>query len=161
MVKVDDPVVPDRISPQDLENKFKALQGDIQGRVDDKKASIATVAGGAAVVMLLIFFLLGRRSGRRRSAVVEIRRVDVADSLRTSTAVHRPQLRVAPRCHQLEPLDSTGCHACGRPRGLPASQGDPPRSGHGQPVLAGRRRHAGDARGRQVGAAEDAGASRT
>ena len=75
MAKLKDPVVPDKITPQDLENKFKALQGDIQGRVDDKKTSIATVAGGTAVVMMVIFFLLGRRSGRRRSAVVEIRRV--------------------------------------------------------------------------------------
>ena len=75
MAKLKDPVVPDKITPQDLENKFKALQGDIQGRVDDKKTSIATVAGGTVVVMMVIFFLLGRRSGRRRSAVVEIRRV--------------------------------------------------------------------------------------
>jgi hypothetical protein len=75
MAKHTDPVVPDKITPQDLENKFKALQGEIQGRVDEKKTSIATVAGGAAVVMMVIFFLLGRRSGRRRSAVVEIRRV--------------------------------------------------------------------------------------
>ncbi len=75
MAKLNDPVVPDRITPQDLEDKFKALQGEIQGRVDEKKTSIATIAGGTAVVMMLIFFLLGRRSGRRRSAVVEIRRV--------------------------------------------------------------------------------------
>jgi hypothetical protein len=68
-------VVPDKITPQDLENKFKALQDDIQGRVEDKKTSIVTVAVGSAVVLMLIFFLLGRRSGRRRSAVVEIRRV--------------------------------------------------------------------------------------
>lgn len=67
--------VPDKITPQDLENKFKALQGDIQGRVDDKKTSIATVAAGGGLVLLVIFFLLGRRSGKRRSAVVEIRRV--------------------------------------------------------------------------------------
>lgn len=75
MAKSTDPVVPNKITPQDLENKFKALQGDIQGRVDEKKTSIATVAGGAAIAMMIIFFLLGRRSGKRRSAVVEIRRV--------------------------------------------------------------------------------------
>ncbi len=75
MAKRNDPVVPDKITPQDLENKFKGFQDEIQGRVDEKKGSIATAAGGAAVVLLVIFFLLGRRSGRRRSAVVEIRRV--------------------------------------------------------------------------------------
>ena len=75
MAKPTSRVVPDRITPQDLENKFTALQSDIQGRVDDKKTSIATVAAGSGMVLMIIFFLLGRRSGRRRSAVVEIRRV--------------------------------------------------------------------------------------
>jgi hypothetical protein len=64
-----------KITPQDLENKFKSFQSEIQGRVDEKKTSIASVAAGGAVVLLIVFFLLGRRSGRRRSAVVEIRRV--------------------------------------------------------------------------------------
>ena len=75
MAKHTDPVVPDKITPQDLENKFKALQNDIQGRVEDKKTSIVTVAAGSAAVLMFIFFLLGRRSGKRRSAIVEIRRV--------------------------------------------------------------------------------------
>jgi hypothetical protein len=64
-----------KITPADLERKFKALQGDIQGRVDDKKASIATVVAGGGLVLLLIVFLLGRRSGKKRSAIVEIRRL--------------------------------------------------------------------------------------
>lgn len=75
MAKQTTPVVPDKITPQDLEDKFKSLQDDLQGRVDDKKTSIASVAAGGGLVLLIIFFLLGRRSGRRRSAVVEIRRV--------------------------------------------------------------------------------------
>ena len=75
MAKHTDPVVPDKITPQDLENKFKALQNDIQGRVEEKKTSIVTVAAGSAAVLMFIFFLLGRRSGKRRSAIVEIRRV--------------------------------------------------------------------------------------
>ena len=75
MAKHNTPVVPDKITPTDLENKFKSLQEDIQGRVDEKKTSIATVAAGTGLALLIIFFLLGRRSGRRRSAVVEIRRV--------------------------------------------------------------------------------------
>jgi len=63
------------ISPDDLENKLKALQGDIQGKVDDQKSTIATAAAAGGVVLLLIFFLLGKRSGKKRSAVVEIRRI--------------------------------------------------------------------------------------
>ncbi|MGB0114598.1 MAG: hypothetical protein WBP59_15375 [Ilumatobacteraceae bacterium] len=64
-----------KITPQDLENKFRALQGDIHDKVDDKKSTIATVAAGSGLVLLMIFFLLGKRSGKKRSAVVEIRRI--------------------------------------------------------------------------------------
>jgi hypothetical protein len=66
---------PTKITPQDLEDKFRALQGEIQGQVNDKKTSIATVAAGGGFVLLLIVFLLGRRSGKKRTAVVEIRRI--------------------------------------------------------------------------------------
>ena len=64
-----------KITPQDLENKLRALQGDVQGKVDDKKSTIATAATAGGVMLLVIFFLLGRRSGKKRSAVVEIRRI--------------------------------------------------------------------------------------
>ena len=64
-----------KITPQDIENRLKALQGDVQGKVDDKKSTIASTAAAGGMVLLVIFFLLGRRSGRKRSAVVEIRRI--------------------------------------------------------------------------------------
>ena len=64
-----------KITPQDLENKLKALQGDVQEKVDDKKSTIATAAAAGGVVLLMIFFLLGKRSGKKRSTVVEIRRI--------------------------------------------------------------------------------------
>jgi hypothetical protein len=64
-----------KITPQDIENKLKALQGDVQTKVDDKKSTIATTAAAGGMVLLLIFFLLGKRSGKKRSAVVEIRRI--------------------------------------------------------------------------------------
>jgi hypothetical protein len=64
-----------KITPQDIENKLQALQGEVQSKVDEKKTSIATVAAGGGLVLMVIFFLLGRRSGKRRSAIVEIRRV--------------------------------------------------------------------------------------
>lgn len=65
----------EKITPDDLKHKFQALQGDVQGRVDDKKTSIAAVAGGAVTFLMIVMFLLGKRSGRKKSAVVEIRRV--------------------------------------------------------------------------------------
>ena len=64
-----------KITPQDLENKLRALQGDVQSKVDDKKSTIATVAAGGGFILLLLVFLLGKRSGTKRSAVVEIRRI--------------------------------------------------------------------------------------
>ena len=64
-----------KITPQDIENRLKALQGDVQGKVEDKKSTIATTAAAGGMVLLVIFFLLGRRSGKKRSAVVEIRRI--------------------------------------------------------------------------------------
>lgn len=73
--KTTTPAAPAKITPQEIENQLKTLQGDIQGRVDEKKTSIASVAAGGAVVVMIIFFLLGKRSGKKRSTVVEIRRV--------------------------------------------------------------------------------------
>lgn len=64
-----------KITPQDLENKLKALQGDVQSKVDDKRSTIATVAAGGGFLLLLLVFLLGKRSGTKRSAIVEIRRI--------------------------------------------------------------------------------------
>ncbi len=66
---------PEHITPQDLENKFRALQGDIQGKVDDKKSTIATVAAGSGIALLLLFFFLGKRAGKKKSTIVEIRRI--------------------------------------------------------------------------------------
>lgn len=64
-----------RITPDDIREKLEALQGDVQGRVDEKKPSIAAAAAGGAVVLMVIMFLLGKRAGKKKSAVVEIRRV--------------------------------------------------------------------------------------
>ena len=64
-----------RITRDDLETRFRQLQDNVQGRVEDKKR--AMVSGGVAtvVVLLVIFFLLGKRRGRRKTTLVEIRRI--------------------------------------------------------------------------------------
>ena len=71
----DKPEVPEKITHDDLKNKLQAFQGEVQGKVDDKKTSIAAVAGGAATVLMILMFLLGKRAGKKKSAVIEIRRV--------------------------------------------------------------------------------------
>lgn len=63
-----------RITRDDLEKKFRALQADIQGRADDKKQSIVAVGGAVALVVVLLTYALGRRSGRKRAGRVEFRR---------------------------------------------------------------------------------------
>ena len=63
------------ISRSDIENKLRALQGDVQDKVEDRRSTLLAVAGVIGVVLVVTFYLLGRRSGRRRSTLVEIRRV--------------------------------------------------------------------------------------
>jgi hypothetical protein len=63
-----------RITRDDLESKFRSVQSDIQGKVEDKKQSLATAVAVGGIVLLLIFFVLGRRAGSKRTTFVEIRR---------------------------------------------------------------------------------------
>lgn len=64
-----------KISRQDLEDRFRSIQSDLTGKVEEKKqpAIVAGAAGG--LLLLALMYLLGRRSGRKRSAIVSIRRV--------------------------------------------------------------------------------------
>jgi hypothetical protein len=66
---------PATITADDLRDKLQGLQGEVQGRVDDKKATLASVAAGGGLVLMILFFLLGKRSGKKKSAIIEIRRV--------------------------------------------------------------------------------------
>ncbi|CAB4898819.1 unannotated protein [freshwater metagenome] len=64
-----------RVSRDDLEAKFRALQGDIQHKVDDRKQPLVAGAVVGGILLLLVFFVLGKRSGKKRTTLVEIRRV--------------------------------------------------------------------------------------
>ena len=75
MAKKTESATPKKITPDDLRDKLQSFQGDIQGKVDDQKMSIATVAGGVGMALMIIMFLMGKRSGKKKSAIVEIRRV--------------------------------------------------------------------------------------
>ena len=70
--KTDEPTT---ITPDDLRDKLQGLQGEVQGKVDDKKTTIASVAAGGALVLMIVLFLLGKRAGKKKCAIVEIRRV--------------------------------------------------------------------------------------
>lgn len=64
-----------RITRDDLEAKFRALQDDVQGKVMDKRQTLVTAGSAVAVVVVLIVFFLGKRSGRKTTTFVEIRRL--------------------------------------------------------------------------------------
>ena len=63
-----------KISPADVEAKLRAFQGQIQGKVDDKKSTLVTAGAGLVTILLIVFFLLGKRSGKKKTTLVEIRR---------------------------------------------------------------------------------------
>ena len=69
------PTTGPRITRDDLEQRFSALQGDIKGAVASRKQTLITGASVVASMLMLIVFLLGKRSGRRKTTLVEIRRV--------------------------------------------------------------------------------------
>jgi ABC-type cobalt transport system substrate-binding protein len=63
-----------KITREDLESKFRALQADIQSRTAGKKESLMSTIAVAGVVLVVVSYLLGRRRGRKRAGRVEIRR---------------------------------------------------------------------------------------
>lgn len=63
-----------RISREDLERRFKSLQDDLQGKVENRKQTLLTIVGGVAVMVVVVSYLFGRRRGARRATHVEFRR---------------------------------------------------------------------------------------
>jgi hypothetical protein len=63
-----------KITKDDLEQRFKALQDDVTEITETKKSSITVLAVAGVAAGLLVAYLLGRRGGRRRRSVIEIRR---------------------------------------------------------------------------------------
>jgi hypothetical protein len=64
----------EKITRDELEDKFQALQDELQSKVADKKSAIATALTIGGSVVVILAYLLGRRRGRKRRSVVEIRR---------------------------------------------------------------------------------------
>lgn len=66
---------PERITRDDIADKFRELQGEVD-IIRDEAMNKAVVAGAAVLVgVVLVAFWLGRRKGRRGRTVVEIRRL--------------------------------------------------------------------------------------
>jgi hypothetical protein len=63
-----------KITKDDLEQRFKALQDDVTEITETKKSSITVLAVAGIAAGLMVAYLLGRRGGRRRRGIIEIRR---------------------------------------------------------------------------------------
>lgn len=66
---------PKAISPQDIEAKFRELQGEFDVIEDEVRSYTATVVAVAVVAVVVVAFALGRRKGRKTKTFVEIRRI--------------------------------------------------------------------------------------
>jgi hypothetical protein len=65
----------EKITRDDIEAKFRELQGDATETVDEARSMAVTAAIAVGVVVIAAVFVLGRRRGRRKSTIVEIRRL--------------------------------------------------------------------------------------
>ncbi len=64
-----------KITPEDLEGKLRAFQGDVQGKIESKKNTMLAIGAAGVTLLLIIFFLMGKRSGKKKTTLVEIRRI--------------------------------------------------------------------------------------
>ena len=55
----------DRVTRADLEDKFRSLQRQVTGDVEERKSMVVAGTVGAGLLALLVSYLLGRRRGRR------------------------------------------------------------------------------------------------
>ena len=64
-----------RITPQDLELKFRQVKGGVEDRAKAAKETLMPVAIAAGFVLLFLAYVIGKRVGKKKSTVVEIRRI--------------------------------------------------------------------------------------
>jgi hypothetical protein len=63
------------ISRDDIEAKFRELQGEVEIIGEEARSYGITIAVAAVVVVVAVAFVLGRRRGRRNRTIVEVRRI--------------------------------------------------------------------------------------
>ncbi len=64
-----------KISPDDIEAKFRDIQGQVDGVAEDSKKKVAIGGAVGAVLILLLIYILGQKAGKKKSTVLEIRRL--------------------------------------------------------------------------------------
>ena len=63
-----------RITRDDIESRFREIQGEVVAVEDEARSSLAAIVVVAGVGIVVIAFALGSRRGRKRRTVVEVRR---------------------------------------------------------------------------------------
>lgn len=64
-----------KISPDDIESKFRDIQGQVDEVAEDSKKKVAIGGAVGAVLILLLIYILGQKAGKKKSTVLEIRRL--------------------------------------------------------------------------------------
>lgn len=62
------------VRPEDIEDKLRELQGEVDLVGDEVRSYAATVGAVAVVVIVVVAFWVGRRRGKKTRTLVEIRR---------------------------------------------------------------------------------------
>lgn len=75
MATADTSTTRERITRDDLEAKFRELEGGARDQVASVRSTAITAGIIGLVILLMLAFLMGRRRGKLRSTVVEIKRV--------------------------------------------------------------------------------------
>lgn len=63
-----------RITRDDIEAKFREIQGEVDETAESAKGVALAVGAAVAVGVVVVVFLLGQRRGKRKTTIVEVRR---------------------------------------------------------------------------------------
>ena len=63
-----------RITREDLESRFREIQGEVVTVPEEARSTVAALVVAVGVAAVVIAFALGSRRGRKRRTVVEVRR---------------------------------------------------------------------------------------
>jgi hypothetical protein len=72
---VTEPARDRRITRDDIEEKFRDLQGGVDEAADQAVSYVLVVGVAVVVGVVAVAYVLGRRKGRRKSTIVEVRRL--------------------------------------------------------------------------------------
>lgn len=63
-----------RITRDDIESRFREIQGEVVAVEDEARSSVAAIIVVVGAAIVIAAFALGSRRGRKRRTVVEVRR---------------------------------------------------------------------------------------